>query len=133
MYLSLSPPPGGTSPVTYNLGFGKCFLVISKGLETSKNENGKYLVGDVQVLNTIRQPETKSLKLQIVLTPNFLLPLHFIVQIFCLMEKVIHFAPLFISLSCIKYTTFGFSSEEFTNIGDREDYLFHGSIMTDNL
>lgn len=68
-----------------------------------------------------------------ILTPYFLLPFHLVVQIFCLLEKVIDFAPLFISLCCIEHSTFGFPSEELTNIGDREDNLFHCSIMANNL
>lgn len=75
----------------------------------------------------------KVLDARTVLTPDFLLPFHFIIQVICLLEKVIHFASLFISLRSIEHTTLGFMGQEFTDVWHREDYLFHGSIMTDNL
>ena len=58
----------------------------------------------------------------IVLTPDFLLPLHLIVEIFSLLEKVIHFTSLFIPLCGVEYATLGFSREVFTYIGDRKYY-----------
>jgi hypothetical protein len=67
------------------------------------------------------------------LTSDLLLPLHFIVEIFCLLEKVIHFAPLFIPLRCVEHTALGLSSEEFTDVGDWKDDLLHSPVMPDNL
>lgn len=69
----------------------------------------------------------------IVLTPDFLLPLHFIIEVFCLLEKVIHFTSLFIPFSRIEHTALRLSRKIFTYIGDRKNYLLHSPIMPNNL
>lgn len=67
------------------------------------------------------------------LTPDFLLPLHLIVEIFSLLEKVIHFTSLLIPLCGVEYATLGFSREVFTYIGDRKHYLLHCPVMPNDL
>lgn len=68
-----------------------------------------------------------------VLTPDFLLPLHLIVEVLCLLEEVVHFAALFVPFSHREHPALGLPRQVFTYVGDRKDYLLHGPVVPDNL
>lgn len=68
-----------------------------------------------------------------VLTPDFLLPLHLIVEVLCLLEEVVHFAALLVPFSHREHPALGLPRQVFTYVGDRKDYLLHGPVVPDNL
>lgn len=67
------------------------------------------------------------------LTSDLLLPFHLVVEIFRLLEEVVHLASLLIPLRCVEHSVLGFPSEEFTDVGDRENNLLHSPVMPHNL
>lgn len=67
------------------------------------------------------------------LTSDLLLPFHLIVEIFRLLEEVVHFASLLIPLRRVEHSVLGFPSEELTDVGDREHNLLHCPVVPHNL
>lgn len=68
-----------------------------------------------------------------ILTPDFLLPLHLVVQVLCLLEEVIDLAALLISLGGVEHTALGLACEELADVGHGEDNLLHRPVVADNL
>lgn len=66
-------------------------------------------------------------------TPHFLLPPHLIVQVFKLLEEVVDFAALIVSLRGGEHSDFGLLSQVLADVGYWEHNLLHSAVMTHNL
>lgn len=67
------------------------------------------------------------------LTADFLLPPHLIVEVLELLEEVVDLAALVVPLSGAEDPRLGLLSQVLAYVGHGEDYLFHGTVMADDL